>query len=82
VWEGTSEDERRALRSRPMRPASIRPDQGTLRRRPMTQPATGHGENTPVYLVRRTDRKGSIRVQAMATRAAGARMTTWHLRVP
>ena len=26
VWGGTSEDERRALRSRRMRPASIRPD--------------------------------------------------------
>jgi WhiB family redox-sensing transcriptional regulator len=44
VWGGTSEDERRALRSRRMRPPGTRPDWGTLRLRPMTQPARGHDQ--------------------------------------
>ena len=44
VWGGTSEDERRVLRSRQMRQSGIRPDAERSRLRPMTRRAKGHGE--------------------------------------
>jgi WhiB family redox-sensing transcriptional regulator len=69
VWGGTSEDERRAVRYRRMRPAGTGPDRGPLLLRPMSRPARGHDKDTPAHLARRTDGRGIDPGRAMATQS-------------